>query len=50
MSDAHLTERQLGDGPEPVDLTDEPIQLSRRDAAALDVEESRRRPVAGGWC
>ncbi|WP_319462428.1 hypothetical protein [Micromonospora sp. RTP1Z1] len=31
MSDAHLTERPLGDGPEPVDLTDEPIQLSRRD-------------------
>ncbi|WP_200216791.1 hypothetical protein [Micromonospora coerulea] len=31
MSDAHLTERPLGDGPDPVDLSDEPIQLSRRD-------------------
>jgi hypothetical protein len=31
MSDAHLTERQLAEGPDPIDLTDEPIQLSNRD-------------------
>ncbi|MCW3816860.1 hypothetical protein ONA91_20655 [Micromonospora sp. DR5-3] len=42
MSDAHLTERPVGDGPEPVDLTDEPIQLSRRDPAL----EPERRPVS----
>lgn len=49
MSDAHLTERPLGDGPDPVDLTDEPIHLSRRDDA-YDPEGkrpmSRRRRVA----
>ncbi|SCG59883.1 hypothetical protein [Micromonospora inositola] len=48
MSDAHLTERPLGDGPEPVDLTHEPIQLSRRDPES-DPERgaapSRRRRV-----
>ncbi|SCL38761.1 hypothetical protein GA0070624_6326 [Micromonospora rhizosphaerae] len=47
MSDAHLTERPLDDGPEPVDLTDEPIQLSRRDPGH-DPElkrSSRRRKV-----
>ncbi|MFU8874764.1 hypothetical protein [Micromonospora sp. SL4-19] len=42
MSDAHLTERPLDDEPEPVDLTDEPIQLSRRDPAL----EPERRPVS----
>ncbi|MFC4019828.1 hypothetical protein ACFOW4_18050 [Micromonospora sp. GCM10011542] len=31
MSDAHLTERSLDGGREPVELTDEPIQLSNRD-------------------
>ncbi|MGR6321604.1 hypothetical protein Q2K19_17710 [Micromonospora soli] len=49
MSDAHLTERPVDDGPEPVELTDEPIQLSRRDPAH-DPEErrpaSRRRRIA----
>ncbi|MFC4144914.1 hypothetical protein ACFO0M_01485 [Micromonospora mangrovi] len=30
MSDAHLTERPVGETPEPVELTDEPIRLSRR--------------------
>ncbi|MFU8851843.1 hypothetical protein ACNAW0_12790 [Micromonospora sp. SL1-18] len=42
MSDAHLTERHVDDGPEPVDLTDEPIQLSRRDPA----QEPERRPAS----
>lgn len=42
MSDAHLTERPFNDGPEPVDLTDEPIQLSRRDPG----QEPERRPVS----
>jgi hypothetical protein len=42
MSDAHLTDRPVDDGPEPVDLTDEPIQLSRRDPAM----EPERRPVS----
>ncbi|MFD2767793.1 hypothetical protein [Micromonospora eburnea] len=49
MSDAHLTERPVDDGPEPVDLTDEPIQLSRRDPAAQEPEQrpvSRRRRIA----
>ncbi|SBT49781.1 hypothetical protein [Micromonospora narathiwatensis] len=49
MSDAHLTERPVDDGPEPVDLTDEPIQLSRRDPAAQEPElrpVSRRRRIA----
>ncbi|MCI4062222.1 hypothetical protein MRQ36_06420 [Micromonospora sp. R77] len=31
MSDAHLTERPVGDTPEPVELTDEPIRLSMRE-------------------
>lgn len=43
MSDAHLTERAVGDGAEPVDLTDEPIQLSRRDPA---LEPDRVRPAS----
>ncbi|MEU9829150.1 hypothetical protein [Micromonospora chersina] len=42
MSDAHLTERPVDEGPEPVDLTDEPIRLSRRDPAL----EPERRPVS----
>ncbi|OKI49925.1 hypothetical protein [Micromonospora sp. CB01531] len=42
MSDAHLTERPVDDGSEPVDLTDEPIQLSRRDPAM----EPERRPAS----
>ncbi len=49
MSDAHLTERPVDEGPEPVDLTDEPIQLSRRDPAlAPDAGRpaSRRRRIA----
>ncbi|MFE9692843.1 hypothetical protein [Micromonospora sp. NPDC005806] len=49
MSDAHLTERPVDDGPEPVDLTDEPIQLSRRDPAQEPDERrpaSRRRRIA----
>ncbi|RKN28080.1 hypothetical protein [Micromonospora musae] len=48
MSDAHLTERQLSDGPEPVELTEEPIQLSNRDPAAAPerrVGWSRRRRI-----
>ncbi|MFF5074001.1 hypothetical protein ACFY2R_23050 [Micromonospora olivasterospora] len=40
MSDAHLTGRSLAHEPEPVDLTEEPIQLSNRDPG----EEGRRRP------
>ncbi|MGC1210424.1 MAG: hypothetical protein WA890_04035 [Micromonospora sp.] len=49
MSDAHLTERPLGDGPDPVDLTDEPIHLSRRDNADDPDGQrpaSRRRRIA----
>ncbi|WP_091090063.1 hypothetical protein [Micromonospora nigra] len=42
MSDAHLTERQLPGRAEPVDLTDEPFQLSHPGSA----EPSTRR--AGG--
>ncbi|SCE85210.1 hypothetical protein GA0074695_1608 [Micromonospora viridifaciens] len=42
MSDAHLTQRPVDDGPEPVELTDEPIQLSRRDPAS----EPERRPAS----
>ncbi|TYB95119.1 hypothetical protein FXF53_25675 [Micromonospora sp. WP24] len=51
MSDAHLTERQLSDGPEPVELTEEPIQLSNRDPAAAPerrVGWSRRRRIVWG--
>ncbi|SBT46142.1 hypothetical protein [Micromonospora auratinigra] len=49
MSDAHLTERPVGDGPDPLDLTDEPIRLSRRDPAMAEQEAgpvSRRRRIA----
>ncbi|SCL66387.1 hypothetical protein [Micromonospora peucetia] len=49
MSDAHLTERPVADGPEPIDLTDEPIQLSNRDsdnAPEPRTARSRRRRVA----
>ncbi|MEU4716295.1 hypothetical protein AB0F73_21960 [Micromonospora purpureochromogenes] len=48
MSDAHLTERQLDEGPDPVDLTDEPIQLSHRDPASDPIRRapaSRRRRI-----
>ncbi|MDO3702036.1 hypothetical protein Q3W71_10120 [Micromonospora sp. C28SCA-DRY-2] len=47
MSDAHLTERPVDDGREPIDLTEEPIQLSNRDpeAAAERRPRSRRRRV-----
>ncbi|MEV0808594.1 hypothetical protein [Micromonospora sp. NPDC050200] len=43
MSDAHLTERQLIEGPDPVDLTDEPIQLSNRDPES---DQARRAPAS----
>ncbi|MER7335637.1 MULTISPECIES: hypothetical protein [unclassified Micromonospora] len=49
MSDAHLTERPVNDGSEPIDLTDEPIQLSNRDpehATERRAKRSRRRQVA----
>ncbi|MER6758306.1 hypothetical protein ABT235_29500 [Micromonospora echinofusca] len=49
MSDAHLTERPAADGPEPIDLTDEPIQLSNRDPESAPERRgtwSRRRRVA----
>jgi hypothetical protein len=49
MSDAHLTERPVNDGPEPIDLTDEPIQLSNRDpehAPEQRAGRSRRRRIA----
>ncbi|WP_433387036.1 hypothetical protein [Micromonospora sp. KLBMP9576] len=49
MSDAHLTERTVAGGPEPIDLTDEPIQLSNRDpepGPARRGARSRRRRVA----
>lgn len=51
MSDAHLTDRSLDHGREPVELTEEPIQLSTRDTGG-DPEErsggwSRRRKI--GW-
>ncbi|MCW3844959.1 hypothetical protein ONA70_33315 [Micromonospora yasonensis] len=51
MSDAHLTERPVDPGSEPVDLTDEPIQLSRRDPAlepGADRPASRRRRIVLG--
>ncbi|WBB74934.1 hypothetical protein O7602_05205 [Micromonospora sp. WMMD1128] len=47
MSDAHLTERPVDGGNGPVELTDEPIRLSRRDPA-LEPERkptSRRRKI-----
>ncbi|MER7444754.1 hypothetical protein [Micromonospora avicenniae] len=49
MSDAHLTDRQLSDGPEPVELTEEPIQLSNRDPASGPERRagwSRRQRIA----
>ncbi|MFV2115381.1 hypothetical protein ACFHW0_24000 [Micromonospora sp. LOL_025] len=49
MSDAHLTGRPVADGPEPIDLTDEPIQLSNRDpenAPEQRAARSGRRRVA----
>ncbi|MEV4467134.1 hypothetical protein AB0J51_26340 [Micromonospora echinofusca] len=49
MSDAHLTERPAADGPEPIDLTDEPIQLSNRDPEGAPERRgtwSRRRRAA----
>ncbi|MFI7608029.1 hypothetical protein ACIBTV_23200 [Micromonospora sp. NPDC049366] len=50
MSDAHLTERPLDDGPEPVELTEEPIQLSNREPGGGSEQRSarsRRRRI--GW-
>ncbi|MFC3500866.1 hypothetical protein ACFOOK_07785 [Micromonospora krabiensis] len=50
MSDAHLTERPLDDGPEPVELTEEPIQLSNREPGGGPEQRSarsRRRRI--GW-
>ncbi|MFG1776872.1 hypothetical protein ACGFIG_10635 [Micromonospora sp. NPDC049048] len=49
MSDAHLTDRPAVDGPAPIDLTDEPIQLSNRDpghSPERRAGRSRRRQVA----
>ncbi|MEU7620088.1 hypothetical protein AB0M91_26660 [Micromonospora rifamycinica] len=49
MSDAHLTERQLVEGPEPVELTAEPIRLSTHDPAGSSPPKgpaSRRRRIA----
>ncbi|MFG1891990.1 hypothetical protein ACGFIR_29500 [Micromonospora sp. NPDC049051] len=49
MSDAHLTDRPAVDGPAPIDLTDEPIQLSNRDPGRSPERRagrSRRRQVA----
>ena len=49
MSDAHLTARQLGEGSPPVDLTDEPIELSNRapeEATDQAAVRGRRRRVA----
>ncbi|MEV4493473.1 hypothetical protein AB0K04_25585 [Micromonospora coxensis] len=49
MSDAHLSERELIEGPEPVDLTDEPIRLSNHDPEAdpdAGPRPSRRRRIA----
>ncbi|MFJ6199716.1 hypothetical protein [Micromonospora sp. NPDC092111] len=46
MSDAHLTERQLIEAPDPVELTDEPIRLSNHDpenAPPARARASRRR-------
>ncbi|MGK5742320.1 hypothetical protein [Micromonospora sp. URMC 103] len=50
MSDAHLTERPLDDGPEPVELTEEPIRLSNGEAGEAPERRagwSRRRRI--GW-
>ncbi|MEV6812798.1 hypothetical protein [Micromonospora sp. NPDC051296] len=49
MSDAHLTARQLDEGAPPVDLTDEPIELSNRapdDATDRAAVRGRRRRIA----
>ncbi|MEV5690256.1 hypothetical protein [Micromonospora globbae] len=49
MSDAHLTDRRFDDGPEPLELTEEPIQLSTRDpggAPRQRTARSRRRRIA----
>ncbi|SCE75272.1 hypothetical protein GA0070216_101750 [Micromonospora matsumotoense] len=49
MSDAHLTERQLIEGPEPVELTEEPIRLSNHDpeqSTQAQGRVSRRRRIA----
>ncbi|RIV29830.1 hypothetical protein [Micromonospora radicis] len=49
MSDAHLTARQLEEGAPPVDLTDEPIELSNRapeEAADRAGFRGRRRRIA----
>ncbi|MGC4808611.1 hypothetical protein [Micromonospora sp. DT233] len=47
MSDAHLTERSYSDEPEPINLTEEPIQLSHRDPeeAPRSAPWSRRRRI-----
>lgn len=42
MSDAHLSERSLIDGPEPIELSPEPILLSN-----LDPEKTEKRSTAG---
>ncbi|MEW2473754.1 hypothetical protein AB0875_08165 [Micromonospora gifhornensis] len=43
MSDAHRTARQLDEGAPPLDLTDEPIELSNRDP-----QDDPDRPTARG--
>ncbi|TDC75775.1 hypothetical protein E1193_24985 [Micromonospora sp. KC606] len=51
MSDAHLSERELIDGPEPVHLSEEPIRLSNHHPAAdaaTGARPSRRGRVALG--
>ena len=48
MSDAHLTARQLDEGSPPVELTDEPIELSNRapeEATDRTAARARRRRV-----
>ncbi|MCM0677087.1 hypothetical protein NCC78_20685 [Micromonospora phytophila] len=50
MSDAHLTERPVVDGSEPIDLTEEPIQLSNRDPGeAPDRRAARSRRLRLAW-
>ncbi|MFF5176124.1 hypothetical protein ACFY3U_26345 [Micromonospora sp. NPDC000089] len=47
MSEAHLTERELIGGPEPVELTEEPIRLTNHDPADTPRRPaSRRRRIA----
>ncbi|TDB69820.1 hypothetical protein [Micromonospora sp. KC723] len=51
MSDAHLSERELIEGPEPVHLSDEPIRLSNHHPgvdSGEDARPSRRRRIALG--